>query len=118
MPFIAIAALIVLCLGGGVTVAADQAKPGDALYSYKTEVNDNARAAYHSVKESLHLEAKTDVDANASASGDTHLSGDESANDNAPAGGPNHGLMIRTDGDASSTPSNVNADGSVNVNVY
>lgn len=117
MPFIAIAALIALCLGGGVTVAADHAKPGDALYSYKTEVNDNARAAYHSVKESLHLEAKTDVEG--SASGDTHLSGDESANDDAPAGGPSHGLMIRTDGEGSSTvPSNVNADGSVHVNIY
>lgn len=115
MPFIAIAAIIVLTLGGGVTAAADGAKPGDALYSYKTTINDNVRYEYHALKASLNLEAN----AHADASADTHLSGQDVGNsDDGAAGGPKSGLMIRTDGDASSTPANVNADGSVHVNIY
>ena len=113
MPFIAIAAVIVLALGGGVTYAADQSKPGDALYSYKVDVNDNIRHEYHAIRASIGVEAsgnasatdendsqQTNVDANATTS----------------ATGPRSGLMIRTD--ATSTPTILNADGSVKVNIY
>src|SRR3569833_820734 len=65
MPFIAIAAVIMLALGGGVTVAADQAQPGDALYSYKTTVNDNVRHEYHAIRASLGAEAQAEADVNA-----------------------------------------------------
>lgn len=109
-----------LALGGGVTVAADHAQPGDALYSFKTTVNDNVRHEYHTIKASLTGEANADE--NASLNSDTHLMGDESANDDGAAGGPSHGLMIRTNGDATTSSSSqggsINADGSVHVNVY
>ena len=42
---VAIALIIALCLGGGVSFAAENAVPGDALYVVKTEVNENVRAA-------------------------------------------------------------------------
>lgn len=44
MPFIAIALVAALALGGGLSVAAQGAQPGDALYPYKTTVNDNVQA--------------------------------------------------------------------------
>ncbi len=128
MPFIAIAAVIMLALGGGVTVAADHAKQGDALYSYKVNVNDNVRHEYHTLKASLNLEAKADADA--SASGDTQLSGSPESqdfDDTASSTSP-HGVMLRVRDDASADAKAaddkaegsgaVNADGSVHVNVY
>ncbi len=114
-----------LALGGGVTVAADQAKQGDALYSYKVNVNDNVRHEYHTIKASLNLEAKADADADASASGDTHLEGQDVGNsdDNA-AGGASVGVhgALRVQGDASTSTKDldnqVEGDGAVHVNVY
>ncbi len=71
MPFIAIAAIIALCVGGGVTVAADHAKPGEALYTYKTEVNDNAREMYHSIKATLNVDSDTQVESESEANVET-----------------------------------------------
>jgi hypothetical protein len=71
MPFIAIAAIIALCVGGGVTVAADHAKPGEALYTYKTEVNDNAREVYHSIKASLNVDSDTHIESENEANVET-----------------------------------------------
>src|SRR3989344_2570438 len=42
---VALALLLVLCVGGGVSFAAENTVPGDALYSVKTSVNENVRAA-------------------------------------------------------------------------
>lgn len=42
---VALALIIALALGGGVSFAAENAVPGDALYVVKTEVNENVRAA-------------------------------------------------------------------------
>ena len=41
----AIALIIALCLGGGVSFAVENAVPGDALYTVKVDVNENVRAA-------------------------------------------------------------------------
>src|SRR3569832_1507409 len=126
MPFIAIAAVIMLALGGGVTVAADQAKPGEALYSYKTNVNDNVRHEYHAIKASLNLEANT----HASSSSDTQLSGSHESEhfDDTASTTISHGAMLRVREDASDEVKAhddrvegngvLNADGSVHVNVY
>jgi hypothetical protein len=126
MPFIAIAAVIMLALGGGVTVAADHSKPGDALYSYKTNVNDTVRHEYHAIKSSLNLEAN----ANANASGDTQLSGSPESqdfDDTASTSIDAHGaLRVRDDAsdeakaadDKAEGSGAVNADGSVHVNIY
>jgi len=113
-----------LALGGGVTVAADQAKPGDALYSYKTSVNDNVRHEYHAIKASLTGQAGADE--NASFNSDTHLSGDESADDSGAAGGEStsvelHGaLRVRDDASTSTKDldNEVEGDGAVHVNIY
>jgi len=128
MPFIAIAAVIFLALGGGVTVAADQAKPGDALYSYKTTVNDNVRHEYHTIKASLTGQANADE--HASFNSDTQLSGSNESqdfDDTASSTSP-HGVMLRVRDDASADAKAadehaegsgaVNADGSVHVNIY
>ena len=40
MPFIAIALLIAAALGGGASVAARSALPGDALWNFKVQVNE------------------------------------------------------------------------------
>ncbi len=45
MPFALIAILVVLFAGGGVTAAANQAKPGDALYGYKLAINEPVETA-------------------------------------------------------------------------
>jgi hypothetical protein len=122
MPFIAIAAIIALCLGGGVTVAADHAQPGEALYTYKTHINDQVRHEYHAIKASLNLEA--DVDANAEASGDTHLAGEDVGNsDDGAAGGASvdaHGaLRVRDDASTSTKElDNEVEGGAVHVNIY
>jgi hypothetical protein len=42
---IAIALILALCVGGGVSLAAENSVPGDVLYVVKTEVNENVRAA-------------------------------------------------------------------------
>ena len=42
---IAIALILALAVSGGVSVAAENAVPGDALYVVKTTVNENVRAA-------------------------------------------------------------------------
>src|SRR5665213_499346 len=113
MPFIAIAVVVMLALGGGVTVAADQSKPGDALYTYKVNVNDNVRHEYHLIRASVGGSAQVndttdtngDVQTNATTSGEVH---------------PGNALRINTDtnGSASSTDGNLNADGSIKVNIY
>lgn len=41
MPFIAIALVLAAALGGGVSVASQNALPGDALYGFKISVNEN-----------------------------------------------------------------------------
>jgi len=45
MPFIAIALLIAAAIGGGTSVAAQNALPGDALWGFKVGVNENIQAA-------------------------------------------------------------------------
>lgn len=45
MPFIAIALIIAAAIGGGTSVAAQNALPGDALWGFKVGVNENVRAA-------------------------------------------------------------------------
>lgn len=45
MPLIAIALLVAAALGGGVSVAANSSLPGDALWGFKTAVNENVEGA-------------------------------------------------------------------------
>jgi len=45
MPFIAIALIVAAALGGGTSLAAQSALPGDALWGFKVGVNENVRAA-------------------------------------------------------------------------
>lgn len=60
-----------LALGGGVTVAAEQAKPGDALYEYKVNFNDQVRHEYHVLQASLGAEAKVEDTADADTDSDS-----------------------------------------------
>ena len=121
MPFIAIAVVLALTLGGGVTVAADQAKPGDALYSYKVHVNDAVRHEYHALKASISGEAE--ADANIDAAGGIHLSGsddaDEFEDDYSTSTNVEDGLRVRSDADvdAKALDDKINADGSLEVNI-
>jgi len=46
MPFIAIALIVAATLGGGVSVAAQNALPGDALWGFKVAVNENVQGAF------------------------------------------------------------------------
>lgn len=46
MPIIAIALLIAAALGGGVSAAAQSSLPGDALWGFKTTVNENVQGAF------------------------------------------------------------------------
>ena len=46
MPIITIALLIAVALGGGTSVAANHAAPGDALYGFKVNVNENVESAF------------------------------------------------------------------------
>lgn len=57
MPFIAIALFVAAALGGGVSVASQQALPGDALYGFKVHINEK-------VEGSLALSEKTKADWN------------------------------------------------------
>lgn len=45
MPFIAIALLVAAALGGGVSVAANNALPGDALWGFKTSINEGIQGS-------------------------------------------------------------------------
>ncbi len=56
--FAGILIAILLATGGGVSVAAEQALPGDALYQVKVGINEPVRAAL-----ALSAEAKADVEA-------------------------------------------------------
>lgn len=128
MPFIAIAAVIVLALGGGVTVAADQAQPGDALYSYKTNVNDNVRHEYHAIKASITGEAAFDTDAEVNAKR-AHRDSDDTATTTLSDYPEMQGaLRVRADANDEAKAADdkaegngsvkTNIDGSVKVNVY
>ncbi|OHA83679.1 MAG: hypothetical protein A2408_02505 [Candidatus Yonathbacteria bacterium RIFOXYC1_FULL_52_10] len=44
--YMPIALLIVLLIGGGTTIAAEQTLPGDTLYPMKVEVNEQVRSAF------------------------------------------------------------------------
>jgi hypothetical protein len=46
MPLIAIALIVAAALGGGVSVAANSSLPGDALWGFKTSVNENVEGAF------------------------------------------------------------------------
>lgn len=128
MPFIAIAAVIMLALGGGVTVAADQAKPGEALYGYKMVVNDNLRHEYHALKASFGVETDTKVEADAGANasgtyeaGSDDIYKDDTATTSATSSASVHGnLRVRDDAsdEAKAIDEHLNADGSIQVNVY
>lgn len=125
MPFIAIAVFIALALGGGVTVAADQAKPGDALYSYKTSVNDSVRHEYHAIQASMSGSANVQASAEEKRA---HQDSDDTATtslSDMPSG--IHGaLRVRADAsdevkaadDKAEGSGAVNADGFLKVNVY
>ncbi len=110
-------------------MAADQAKPGEALYTVKTHVNDNVRHEYHVIKASLTGQANADehawISSENSAASDTHLAGEDVGDsDNGAAGGTTtqaHGsLRVRADADASvkALDNAVEGDGAVHVNVY
>jgi hypothetical protein len=127
MPFIAIAAILAVFVGGGVTVAADHAHQGDALYSYKTTVNDNLRHEYHVIRASFTGQANADE--NASFNSDTQLTGSSESQDSGDTSSSTpHGVMLRVRDDASTDAKAaddkaegsgaVNADGSVHVNIY
>jgi hypothetical protein len=60
MPFIALAIIVAAALGGGTSLAAQQALPGDALWGFKVGVNENIRAAIAVDTES---QAKWDITA-------------------------------------------------------
>jgi hypothetical protein len=45
MPFIAIALVLTATLGGAVSVASQNALPGDALYGFKVGVNENIQSS-------------------------------------------------------------------------
>lgn len=45
MPFIAIALIVAAAIGGGTSVAAQNALPGDALWSFKININEKVGAA-------------------------------------------------------------------------
>lgn len=63
MPFIAIAIVAALAIGGGTAVAANQSLPGDALYGLKIGVNEKIETALSFSDESRaaeHLEAITE----------------------------------------------------------
>ena len=46
MPIIAAGIIIAALLGGGVSIAAQSALPGDALYGVKVNVNENMQSAF------------------------------------------------------------------------
>jgi hypothetical protein len=122
MPFIAIAFVIALALGGGVTVAADGAKPGDALYSYKVNVNDSVRHEYRAIKASLsgkvEAEDNTEVSGEVAGKRGSRDSDDTSTTTLSDYPEDNGGLRIRADADAEAKAldDKINADGSVEVN--
>ncbi len=45
MPFIIIALFLAAAIGGGLSVAAQSALPGDALWGFKVVINENVEAA-------------------------------------------------------------------------
>lgn len=51
MPLIAIALVIAAALGGGATVAANNALPGDTLWGFKTTINENIGGAFATTDE-------------------------------------------------------------------
>lgn len=60
MPFIAIAIVAALAIGGGATVAAQSSAPGDALYGLKIGVNEKIEGAFafsEQARAEEHLEA-------------------------------------------------------------
>ncbi len=60
MPFVAIAVVIAAALGGGATLAAQNALPGDALWSYKVNVNETIRDTFSA---SAEAKARVHIDA-------------------------------------------------------
>ncbi|MES2006505.1 MAG: hypothetical protein V4436_00185 [Patescibacteria group bacterium] len=117
MPFIAIAVMVALALGGGVTVAADQAKPGEALYSYKVHINDAVRHEYHSIKASLSGEAEVEGDVD--AAGGIRLSGTEDNGQfDEDLDQSTSSLRIRADAEARALDDKINADGSLEVKIH
>ena len=100
MPFIAVAIGLFLALGGGVSVAAEQAHEGDALYGFKTHVNDEVQAAVDSALTlSLFGGSESDVDA---------------------ADVPSNNLRVRSDASAEVKALDANSNGNVQseVNIY
>jgi hypothetical protein len=57
MPIIAIAIVIAAALGGGTAFAAQSSLPGDALWNFKTSVNENVEGAF-----AQNTKAKADLD--------------------------------------------------------
>jgi hypothetical protein len=122
MPFIAIALAATVLLGGGVTLAADHAKPSEPLYQYKVHVNDQVRAGAtataheaekvgSSLKATLHLsgdaeaQADSDTDADAGADAQTDAKAEVSTGANINVAVPD-------------VSGSLDADGSVKVNVF
>lgn len=87
MAFIALFIGLAVALGGGVGFAAEQAEPGDALYTVKTHVNDEVRAMLNIETEA---EVEATVDANADANSDINAAG-------GPNGAPVGGTYLDTD---------------------
>ncbi len=125
MPFIAIVVVIALALGGGVTVAADQAKPGDALYSYKVNVNDNVRHEYHALKASLSGKVDTEVSGDVNEKRGPRDSDDTATTTLSDYPDDKGGLRVRADADTEAKAADdkynqehtLNADGSIKVEV-
>lgn len=96
---------VALALSGGVSFAANNAQEGDALYGFKTNVNDRIEATVEpisaEVRALFNADAEADVNADANASDSTYLTEDE--------GGVDSGSKMDTD-------FNVDADASVETN--
>ncbi|HVU80053.1 MAG TPA: hypothetical protein VHD37_01680 [Candidatus Paceibacterota bacterium] len=120
MPFIAIALAAAVFLGGGVSLAADHAKPNEPLYQYKVHVNDQVRAgaqttAHEAEKVGSSLKAALHLSGSAKTEADSETDSDADAQTDATAD-VSTGAKINVD--APDVSGSLNADGSVKVNVF
>lgn len=104
MIFVAIALALSLMIGGGVSVAANDAQPGDALYEYKVHVNDRVAAGFEATAEGFENVRTTITDSfEAVVGADAEAEGDVESETDAESGEDSH--------------SNINADGSIEADV-
>ena len=72
---------LTLALGGGVGLAAQNAQPGDALYTVKTHLNDNVGATFSAVADTFvgNGDAEEETSTNAEASANARVDGNVEA---------------------------------------